>query len=129
MFGINMWHVERQKITTEFVLGELGLRSIQTYLARRRLRWLGHVSRMEWGRLPRKFLSSWVYQVRPLGRPHLRWAESIRADLQRAGLPVTKWADKAKDKAAWKEMIRQLDEPKQNGKRRKRALSGPSRSA
>ena len=85
--------------------------------------------RMEWDRLPRKFLSSWVYQVRPLGRPHLRWAESIRADLQRAGLPVTKWADKAKDKAAWKEMIRQLDEPKQNGKRRKRALSGPSRSA
>ena len=30
MVGINMWHVRHQKITTEWVLGELGLRPVQT---------------------------------------------------------------------------------------------------
>ena len=77
----------------------------------------------------RKFLSSWAYQVRPVGRPHFRWADSIGADLKRAGLPTTRWAEKAADKAAWKEMLRYIDEPKQGRKKKKRALSGPSRPA
>ena len=121
MFGITMWHVEKQGITTEFVLEKLGLRSVQIYLARRRLRWIGHVSRMHFDRLPRKFLSSWVYQARPLGRPHLRWAESIKRDLQLAKLPITKWAEKAQDKAGWHDMIKFLGEPKGARKRRKRS--------
>ena len=86
--------------------------SIGTYMARRRLRWIGHVSRMSWGRTPRELLSSWVYQARPIGRPCMRWAESTEMDLALAGIPVSKWASRARDKAKWKIMTRKLGETK-----------------
>ena len=39
------------------LMQELGLDAIDFYVARRQLRWLGHVSRMGWERLPRRMLS------------------------------------------------------------------------
>ena len=72
MVGINMWHVKNQKIKTEVTLEKLGLRSLEIYMTRRRLRWVGHVGRMDNSRKPKNFLTSWVYQKRPMGRPHLR---------------------------------------------------------
>ena len=65
--GINMWHVQEYHISSEEILERTGIRSIETYAYRRQLRWLGHVSRMPWDRLPRKFLSSWVHSPRPSG--------------------------------------------------------------
>ena len=47
----------------------LGLDTINYYVARRQLRWLGHVSRMNFERLPRRMLSSWVPHKRPAGVP------------------------------------------------------------
>ena len=38
----------------------MGLESIETYVSRRQVRWLGHVARMSFDRMPRKMLSSWV---------------------------------------------------------------------
>ena len=91
-----------------------------TYMARCRLRWIGHVSRMSWDRAPRKLLSSWVYQGRPRGRPCMRWAESIEIDLKLAGIPISKWAERAEDKSKLRTMTRKLGEPK-GEKRRKTA--------
>ena len=48
---------------------ELGLDAIDFYVARRQLRWLGHVSRMDWERLPRRMLSAWAPHARPVGAP------------------------------------------------------------
>ena len=95
-----MWHVKERKITMRSLLDDANLRSIDTYLARRRLRWIGHghVRRMDWDRTPRKLLSSWCYQARPLGRPCLRWAESIEEDLRLARLHITKWHLKAENR-------------------------------
>ena len=113
MFGIkNMHQVKDQKTTTAEVLEECGLRSLDTYMARRRLRWLGHVWRMDWDRLPRKLLSSWVYQARPLGRPCKRWGESIEDDLKLAGLKVSNWHETAEDRDKWREIIDKLGDPK-----------------
>ena len=92
--------------------------STGTYMARRRLRWTGHVSRMGWDRAPRKLLSSWVYQVRPRGRPYMRWAESIEICLKLAGIPISKWAERAEDKSKWRTMTRKLGEP--GGKKRRK---------
>jgi hypothetical protein len=76
-----MLHVKEQHIEAGSVLEQLGLRFAGIYMARRRLRWLGHVAPEDcWGRLPRRLLSSWVYQARPLGRPRKRRAGSIEDD-------------------------------------------------
>ena len=106
---------------------EANLRDIDTYMARRRLRWLSHVRRMDWGRVPRKLLSSWCSQVRPIGRPCLRWAESIEADLISARLPISKWHMKAEDREEWKNLTRNLGEPKSKIMKRKLKLRQQAR--
>ena len=42
------------QIPTREIESELGLDSMDKYIARRQLRWLGHVSRMPFDRLPRR---------------------------------------------------------------------------
>ena len=65
MCRVSMWHVREYKITRTNLESRLQLEPVQFYLARRRLRWAGHVSRMPMTRLPRMFLSSWVDNKRP----------------------------------------------------------------
>jgi hypothetical protein len=56
----------------------LGLTSLDLGISNRKLRWAGHVRRMDWSRLPRKFLTSWVYTP-----PCRGWAQSYGHDLTR----------------------------------------------
>ena len=118
--GVNMWHVKNQKITTKQIFEKAELSGIDTYLSRRRLRWLGHVSRMDWSRTPRKLLTAWCYQKRPASRPVLRWAESIETDIKFAKLNITKWHEEASDKEKWKEMTRCLGLPKERKRKQRR---------
>jgi len=48
----------------------------------RRLRWAGHVARMEEGRSAFKILIDKPTGKRPLGRPRRRWEDNIRKDLK-----------------------------------------------
>ena len=52
----------------------------------RRLRWVGHVARMEEGRSACKILTGNPTGKRPLGRPRLRWEDNIRMDLEGVGI-------------------------------------------
>ena len=56
----------------------------------RRLRWAGHVARMEEGRSPFKILTGKPTGKRPLGRPRRRWEDSIRMDLKEIGINAGK---------------------------------------
>ena len=48
----------------------------------RRLRWAGHVARMEEGRSAFKILTGKPTGKTPLGRPRHRWEDNIRKDLE-----------------------------------------------
>ena len=48
----------------------------------RRLRWAGHVARMEEGRSAFKILTCKPTRKRPLGTPRRRWVENVRMDLK-----------------------------------------------
>ena len=52
----------------------------------RRLRWAGHVPRMEEGRSAFKILTGKPTGKRPLGRPRRRWEYNIRMDLEEIGI-------------------------------------------
>ena len=52
----------------------------------RRLRWAGHVVRMEEGRSAFKILTGKPTGKRPLGRPRCRWEDNIRMDLEEIGI-------------------------------------------
>ena len=48
-----------------------------------RLRWAGHVARMEEGRSVFKILTGTPAGNRPLGRPRRRWEGNVRMDLKK----------------------------------------------
>ena len=59
----------------------------------RRLRWAGHVARMEEGRSAFKILTGKPTGKSPLGRPRGGWEDSIRMDLKGIGTNTRNWVD------------------------------------
>ena len=59
----------------------------------RRLRWAGHVARMEEGRSAFKILTGKPSGKRPLVRPRRRWEDNIIMDLKEIGINTRNWVD------------------------------------
>ena len=71
----------------------------------RRLRWAGHVARMEEGRIAFKILTSKPTGKRPLGRPRRRWEDNIRMDLEEIGINAGNLVDSAQDRNNWRALV------------------------
>ena len=71
----------------------------------RRLKWAGHVARMEEGRSALKILTGKATGKRPLGRPRRRWEDNIRMDLEEIGINVGNWVDSAQDSYYWRALV------------------------
>jgi hypothetical protein len=72
--------------------------NIGRVLKYRRLRWAGHVARMEEGRIALIILTGKPTGKRPLGRPRRRWEDNIRIDLVDIGINAGNWVDSAQDR-------------------------------
>ena len=70
-----------------------------------RLRWAGHVARMEEGRSAFKILTGKPTGKRPLGRPRRRWEDNIRMDLEEIGINAGNWVDSAQDRFYWRAFV------------------------
>ena len=71
-------------------------------LLSRRLRWAGHISRMEEGRSAFKISTGTPTRKRPFGRPMRRWEENIIMDLKEIGSNTRNWVDSAQDRNYWR---------------------------
>ena len=71
----------------------------------RRLRWAGHVARMEEGRSSLKILTGTLAGKRPLGRPRHRWVDNIRMDLKEIGINTRNWVYSAQDRDYWRALV------------------------
>ena len=67
-------------------------------LKSRRLRWAGHVARMEQSRNAQRVLVGKTEGKRPLGRPRRRWEDNIKMDLREVGCDPREWIDLAEDR-------------------------------
>jgi hypothetical protein len=63
-----------------------------------RIRWAGHVSRMEEKRNAHKLLVVKPEGKRPLGRPICRWVDNIKMDLGEVGWADVDWIGLAKNR-------------------------------
>ena len=70
-------------------------------LKSRRLRWAGHVPRMEHSRNAYRVLVGKSEGKRPLGRPRRRWEDNIKMDLMEVGCDPGEWVDLAEDRDQW----------------------------
>ena len=71
----------------------------------RRLRWAGHVARMEEGRSAFKILTGKPTGKIPLGRPWCRWEDTIRMDLKEVGINAENWVDSTQDRNYWRALV------------------------
>ena len=84
------------------ILNLTGSYDLTTILRQRRLRWLGHVHRMEGGRLPKDILYGEFYNVpRRTGRPKLRYKDVIKRDMAGFHISPQSWEILAADRNRW----------------------------
>ena len=88
------------------VLQQAGMTSM-SILRERRLRWLGHVRRMDPGRIPKDLLyGQLAVGTRPTGRPHLRYKDVCKRYLKECQIDVLSWERLAEDRALWRLAVR-----------------------
>ena len=97
----------KDHVSNEDVIEKAGSYSMVDLLRQRRLRWLGHVCRMEDGRIPKDLLFGQLATgSRPRGRPHLRFKDLCKRDLLDCGLNPAELQSHAADRASWRRATR-----------------------
>ena len=94
------------KITNAQVLERAGLPTMFTLLRQRRLRWLGHVRRMEDGRIPKDILYGELASgKRSVGRPQLRYKDVCKRDMKALDINTENWEEVATDRSKWRSVL------------------------
>jgi transcription termination factor 2 len=78
--------------------------SIIRIIKSRRMRWAGHVARMEKRNVYRLLVGK-PEGKRPLGRPRRRWRDNIKLDLLAIGLGGVDWIGLAQDRYRWRALV------------------------
>jgi hypothetical protein len=77
--------------------------SIIRMIKSRRIRWAGHVARMEVKTKAYRILMGKPEGKRPLGRK--RWVENIKMDLRKTEWDGMDWIDLAQDRDQWRGLV------------------------
>jgi hypothetical protein len=70
------------------------------------LRWFGHVERMEEYRLVKKIYSSECVGIRTVGRPKMRWIDSVKRCLTDRGMSLSEARRMVHNREDWREFCR-----------------------
>ena len=96
----------QDRITNNEVLSRANATSMTTILQQRRLRWLGHVCRMEDGRIPKDLLYGELASGKmSTCRPHLRFKDVCKRDMKAMEIETNGWETLAADRANWKQAV------------------------
>ena len=98
----------KDRVTNEKVRVRTRQHSMDDILSERRLRWLGHVIRMDHQRIPRQALHWEVsgFKGGP-GRPRTNWRSTVNKDLLRMGITWEEAEVAAHDGAEWRRSVAQ----------------------
>ena len=71
------------------------------FIKAQRIKWLGHIQRMDRARPTGKLLDWRRMGTRPVGRPRQRRQEDVMVELKK--LKVKNWKEAAKDRRTWRD--------------------------
>ena len=80
-------------------------RNIVRTIKSRRLRWAGHVARMEGCRSAFKILRGKPTGKRHLGMSRCRWEDNIRMELEEIVINAGNWVVSAQDRGYWRTLV------------------------
>jgi hypothetical protein len=95
---INVWRIRyNEEINT--LLKE----DIARFIKSHRIRWPGHVERMEDNATPKRMLKGRLYYKRRKGRPTMRWLDDVESNLKK--MKVKGWKEKMRDREQWRLVV------------------------
>ena len=95
-------------LTNGDVLSRAGLPSMYTMLGQRRLRWWGHVRRMDDGLISKYILyGELALGRRTTGRPQLRYKDVCIRDMKAVDIDIMSWEGLASDRTEWRSALKQ----------------------
>ena len=95
-------------VTNEEVLERTGMHSVYALLQQRRLRWLGHVSRMPDKRIPKDLLYGELQLgARNRGRPIQRYKDVAKRDMTNCNIDPQQWEVAASFRSCWKLTVKE----------------------
>lgn len=121
ILGVKWFH----KVSNATIRARAPHHHIQCLIESMRLRWLGHVCRMEDTRLPKQVLFGELEEgTRRRGGQKWRWKDCIRRDLQAFDIDTERWHPHTQDRNEWRSLLRrglQLSEGSKKARDSKRA--------
>ena len=104
ILGITAAQQRTEHLSTVQIAEHFGMReSLEDLMTARRLRWLGHVARIDEDRIPKRMLFGWLPQQRPAHGTKMRWRDRARKDLKKFGIEEGSWYKVAQDRGSWRE--------------------------
>jgi hypothetical protein len=107
IFGLKRDEVtgEWRKLHNEELRDLYSSPSVIRIIKSRRMRWSGHVARMEEKRNMYRLLMGKPEGKRPLGRPRRKWVDNIRMDLGVVGWGAVDWICLAEHTNRWRALV------------------------
>jgi len=95
----NIWRMRNNMEIDNLMEGA----DIVRFIKAQRIKWLGHIQRMDQARPTRKLLDWKPVGIRPVGRPRQRWQEDVMEDLKK--LKVKNWKEITKNRT-WRDLVK-----------------------
>ena len=100
ILGVTRFSQWNERITTKQLSAQFGM--IADCLLERRLRWLGHLSRMDESRTPKQLLFGELLRRQPFRGTKKRWRDEIVGDLRAVGVGDG-WYQLCQNRRQWSE--------------------------
>ncbi|KAI5731024.1 hypothetical protein M8J77_003494 [Diaphorina citri] len=103
--------------SNEEVLERTNTFSIDNILKNKRLKWAGHISRMDENRAPHQIAFSELKKgERPQTKPKKRWIDILKEDLKELNINIANWREVAANRSEWRQQL--YDRIKNNQERK-----------
>ena len=86
-----LWRTRQNDELEAIIKGE----NIVRFIKCQRIRWLGHIERMQDTAIPKKMLYGKLYATRRRVRPRMRWLDDVSMELKKMG--INEWRGRAKE--------------------------------
>jgi len=93
--------IRRNDELEALIKGENNVRFIKC----QRIRWLGHIERMQDTAIPKKMLYGKLYATRRRGRPKMRWLDDVSTELRKMG--INERRDRVRDRETWRRIVKE----------------------